>query len=236
MFQDELPSPGDSLSTNSSLVTDHQSYKNSANIIVSPLTCEPVRNPLSVTNSPQNLVNDTLNDSLKLTQISSSLTGFSTVPLTTTSTNLTNATVTKVSNRKQRRAVKIEENLEISSVERRSSRATAGRTSREWGRASTSSTSTTSSRGRKRDIESDSDDSEEEYVYKEARQKNNEASRRSRMNKKAKEIEMCNKASKLEKDNRVLRMKVEELEKLVTSMRNALLKSALNRETRTNMF
>ncbi|KAL2733934.1 hypothetical protein V1478_003632, partial [Vespula squamosa] len=66
--------------------------------------------------------------------------------------------------------------------------------------------------------------------YRESREKNNEASRKSRMNKKAKETEMALRAIELEKDNRILKMKVEELEKLVISMRNALLKSALKKE------
>lgn len=68
------------------------------------------------------------------------------------------------------------------------------------------------------------------------REKNNEASRKSRMNKKAKEVEMSKRSLELEKDNRILKMKVEELEKLVTSMRNALLRSALKREVKSNMF
>lgn len=66
--------------------------------------------------------------------------------------------------------------------------------------------------------------------YRESREKNNEASRKSRMNKKAKESEMATKAIDLERDNRILKMKVEELEKLVTSMRSALLKSAMKKE------
>lgn len=68
------------------------------------------------------------------------------------------------------------------------------------------------------------------YHYRESREKNNEASRKSRMNKKAKECEMSTKAIELERDNRILKMKVEELEKLVTSMRSALLKSAMKKE------
>ncbi|EFN68215.1 hypothetical protein EAG_13126 [Camponotus floridanus] len=83
--------------------------------------------------------------------------------------------------------------------------------------------------GRKRYYE-ESEDSEDDIglsQYRECREKNNEASRRSRMNKKAKESEMSVRAIELERDNKVLKMKVEELEKLVTSMRNALLRSAL---------
>ncbi|XP_026666613.1 uncharacterized protein LOC108632835 [Ceratina calcarata] len=79
-------------------------------------------------------------------------------------------------------------------------------------------------------IDSDSDDHSFVSHYRESREKNNEASRKSRMNKKAKETEMAVKANELERDNRILKMKVEELEKLVTSMRSALLRSALKRE------
>lgn len=65
--------------------------------------------------------------------------------------------------------------------------------------------------------------------YRESREKNNEASRKSRMNKKVKESEMTTKATQLEKDNKVLKMKVEGLEKLVTLMRDALLQFALKK-------
>ncbi|XP_015593423.1 uncharacterized protein LOC107266912 [Cephus cinctus] len=90
-----------------------------------------------------------------------------------------------------------------------------------------------SRRGVKRYTESDSeDDGASDYSYRESRDKNNEASRRSRMNKKAKEREMNKKAIDLEKDNRILKMKVEKLEKVVISMRTALLNSALNKDLR----
>ncbi|XP_012227228.2 uncharacterized protein [Linepithema humile] len=84
--------------------------------------------------------------------------------------------------------------------------------------------------GRKRYYESDSEDDTALSQYRECREKNNEASRRSRMNKKAKESEMSVRAIELERDNKVLKMKVEELEKLVISMRTALLRSALRKE------
>lgn len=84
--------------------------------------------------------------------------------------------------------------------------------------------------GKKRYYESDSEDDTALAQYRECREKNNEASRRSRMNKKAKESEMARRATELERDNKILKMKVEELEKLVTSMRNALLRSALKKE------
>ncbi|XP_077268732.1 uncharacterized protein LOC143900867, partial [Temnothorax americanus] len=92
-------------------------------------------------------------------------------------------------------------------------------------------TKTKDKNGRKRYYEeSDSDDDVALSQYRECREKNNEASRRSRMNKKAKESEMTKRATDLERDNKILKMKVEELEKLVTSMRNALLRSALKKE------
>lgn len=84
--------------------------------------------------------------------------------------------------------------------------------------------------GRKRYYESESEEDVAHLQYRESREKNNEASRKSRMNKKAKESEMVMKAMELERDNRILKMKVEELEKLVTSMRSALLRSALKKE------
>ncbi|CAD1473042.1 unnamed protein product, partial [Heterotrigona itama] len=83
---------------------------------------------------------------------------------------------------------------------------------------------------RKRYTESDSDDRTFASHYRESREKNNEASRKSRMNKKAKETEMAKKAIELERDNKTLKIKVGELEKLVMSMRSALLKSALKKE------
>ncbi|XP_032677837.1 uncharacterized protein LOC116847201, partial [Odontomachus brunneus] len=83
---------------------------------------------------------------------------------------------------------------------------------------------------KKRYYESESDEDIALIQYRESREKNNEASRKSRMNKKVKESEMSVRAIQLEKDNKILKMKVEELEKLVTSMRNALLQSALKKE------
>ncbi|XP_053985456.1 uncharacterized protein LOC128894463, partial [Hylaeus anthracinus] len=82
----------------------------------------------------------------------------------------------------------------------------------------------------RRRVEIDSSERVFASQYRESREKNNEASRKSRMNKKAKECEMTMKAMELERDNRVLKMKVEELEKLVTSMRSALLRSALKKD------
>lgn len=97
-------------------------------------------------------------------------------------------------------------------------------------RIAVTSTKTKDKNERKRYYESDSEDDVALSQYRECREKNNEASRRSRMNKKVKESEMAMKATDLERDNKILKMKVEELEKLVTSMRNALLRSALKKE------
>ncbi|XP_063992632.1 transcription factor VBP-like [Diachasmimorpha longicaudata] len=87
----------------------------------------------------------------------------------------------------------------------------------------------TTNRGKKRSLESDSDDRMSDCSYRENREKNNEASRKSRMNKKAKESEMIARAGQLEKDNTLLKMKVEELEKMVTSLRAAILRSAMKK-------
>lgn len=98
-------------------------------------------------------------------------------------------------------------------------------------RVTITNTKTKDKNGRKRYYEeSDSEDDVMLSQYRECREKNNEASRRSRMNKKVKESEMIMRATELERDNKILKMKVEELEKLVTSMRNALLRSALKKE------
>lgn len=82
---------------------------------------------------------------------------------------------------------------------------------------------------RKRAIDTDSDDLSSNYSYKESREKNNEASRKSRMNKKAKEKEIMLKADDLERNNRLLKIKVEQLDKMVTNMRATILKCVLNR-------
>ncbi|KAL2721913.1 hypothetical protein V1477_020733, partial [Vespula maculifrons] len=74
---------------------------------------------------------------------------------------------------------------------------------------------------RKRSAEETASDTRvDTFSYRESREKNNEASRKSRMNKKAKETEMALRAIELEKDNRILKMKVEELEKLTASEKN----------------
>jgi hypothetical protein len=96
------------------------------------------------------------------------------------------------------------------------------------------SSETARGKGRKRILSNKSESDDDSY--RDTREKNNEASRKSRMNKKAKEQEMMKRAVELEKDNRVLKMKVEELEKLVSSIRNALLRSALKKEIKSDLF
>lgn len=209
-----------SVSTNSSRITDYLDPSTSGNFVaVSPVTCEPLPD-------------------LMLTKISP-------VPSSTSSTTpeppldaVKNTSRSRIS-----KQIKIETSSPIGG--RKSSRSTAGKTSREWGRTSISSDSTWTiassvaapgNRKKKRlrlESESEPDSGKlDNEDYRGARQRNNEASRRSRMNKRAKEFEMSTKASQLEKDNRVLRMRVDELEKLVDSMRNALLRSALKKETK----
>lgn len=59
--------------------------------------------------------------------------------------------------------------------------------------------------------------------YRQLRDRNNEASRKSRATRKAKENELNHSASHLESINRQLTIKAEELEKMVNEMRQALL-------------
>jgi len=60
--------------------------------------------------------------------------------------------------------------------------------------------------------------------YRQLRDRNNEASRKSRATRKARENELNGSASQLEATNRKLAIKAEELEKMVNDMRQALLK------------
>lgn len=168
-------------------------------------------------------------------------------PLATTSSAVLSFTSTKV------KTEEINESMPLSTRRRIETRATSTMTSstpkspvassrrsertriaaiksKERERVAVTSTKTKDKNGRKRYYESDSEDDMALSQYRECREKNNEASRRSRMNKKAKESEMSRRATELERDNKILKMKVEELEKLVTSMRNALLRSALKKE------
>lgn len=65
--------------------------------------------------------------------------------------------------------------------------------------------------------------------YRELRDKNNEASRRSRLNRKMKEQHLEREASDLETRNRKLKVRVSELDKLVNSMRNNLMQMLLKK-------
>jgi hypothetical protein len=63
--------------------------------------------------------------------------------------------------------------------------------------------------------------------YRELRDKNNEASRRSRQNRKARDGEMKEYAAKLASDNRTLKIKADEMERLVKKLREALLEAVV---------
>nr|CAD7444977.1 unnamed protein product [Timema bartmani] len=65
------------------------------------------------------------------------------------------------------------------------------------------------------------------FRYRELRDRNNEASRKSRLNRKAREEEMKEQSDKLEKENQSLRIKAEEMERLVKKMREALLEAVI---------
>ncbi|KAJ9578870.1 hypothetical protein L9F63_004884 [Diploptera punctata] len=68
-------------------------------------------------------------------------------------------------------------------------------------------------------VESDTD------KYRELRDRNNEASRRSRLNTKIREVEMKETAQRLEKENHSLRIRAEQTERLVKKLKEALLES-----------
>lgn len=98
----------------------------------------------------------------------------------------------------------------------------------QWSRKRRSSNSSTS-------VQTDEDDypkhrkPNEDYhssddKYRQLRDRNNEASRKSRATRKARENELNSNASQLEAINRRLIVKAEELEKMVNDMRQALLK------------
>jgi len=63
--------------------------------------------------------------------------------------------------------------------------------------------------------------------YRELRDRNNEASRKSRQNRKARESEMKDTASKLERENQSLKIKADEMERLVKKLREALLEAVV---------
>jgi hypothetical protein len=63
--------------------------------------------------------------------------------------------------------------------------------------------------------------------YRELRDKNNEASRKSRQNRKAREIEMKEYAAELARDNQTLKIKADEMDRLVKKLREALLEAVV---------
>lgn len=63
--------------------------------------------------------------------------------------------------------------------------------------------------------------------YRELRDRNNEASRKSRQNRKARECEMKETAAKLERENQSLKIKADEMERLVKKLREALLEAVM---------
>jgi hypothetical protein len=63
--------------------------------------------------------------------------------------------------------------------------------------------------------------------YRELRDKNNEASRRSRQNRKVRDIEMKAYAAKLVSDNQTLKIKADEMERLVKKLRQELLEAVV---------
>lgn len=65
--------------------------------------------------------------------------------------------------------------------------------------------------------------------YRELRDRNNEASRKSRLTRKARENELGKQAEILTKENMVLKVKVEEMENLVKKLRDALLQSMMKK-------
>ncbi|KAL7292779.1 hypothetical protein TKK_0013607 [Trichogramma kaykai] len=220
-------SPEDSISTNSSRVTDlcgslpQFSVEDSvaAQIAVSPITYEPVVSPPSVENT-----------SLRL-KVEYSM---NTSPSTSTGTS---SPLRPISNDRQLRnvSVKIEKpdspddgsiSTGTETIERRSTRK---RRVRELSvSSSTTTNSTRPTKSRRRSYKSiseshDEDGNDVDDLYRETREKNNEASRKSRMNKKAKEMEMAQQEVELERRNRLLKVRAEYLEKRVSKYREILL-------------
>jgi hypothetical protein len=63
--------------------------------------------------------------------------------------------------------------------------------------------------------------------YRHLRDRNNEASRKSRQNRKCRESEMKETASKLQRENQSLKIKADEMERLVKKLRQALLEAVI---------
>ncbi|KDR23256.1 hypothetical protein L798_07158 [Zootermopsis nevadensis] len=78
-----------------------------------------------------------------------------------------------------------------------------------------------SKRSRQSSVDSDCD------RYRELRDRNNEASRKSRQSRKVREGEMKETAGKLERENQSLKIKADEMERLVKKLREALLEAVM---------
>lgn len=220
LCEDDISSLGDSITTDSSrdINATIKLSNSSPHTVVSPKTCEPVTS--SITTFTGTLKSEReVGDSSCSKELSNPA-----IP----STSL-KPTISSSSSAHQTRTVLKMENFDNLHVERRSMRPRRSQ-------VNDNSSHSGSSRGtNKKRILSDETESDDDS-YRDTREKNNEASRKSRMNKKAKEQDMAKRAIELEKDNRILKMKVEELEKLVSSMRNALLRSALKKEIKSDIF
>ncbi|XP_028146547.1 uncharacterized protein LOC114340034 isoform X2 [Diabrotica virgifera virgifera] len=82
---------------------------------------------------------------------------------------------------------------------------------------------------RTQSISSDCSKDSDVSKYRELRDKNNEASRKSRMKRKVKELEMDKEADELHNKNIKLKAQVEELEKMVNNFRDNLFKIMINK-------
>ncbi|XP_075230889.1 uncharacterized protein LOC142329880 isoform X2 [Lycorma delicatula] len=101
--------------------------------------------------------------------------------------------------------------------------------------SSTSRSSSTVSYTSRRKLSRETDSSDYESVtsgadrYRELRDRNNEASRRSRLNRKSREMEMKQQAVKLEQENKRLKAKADEMERLVKRLREGLMQLVLKK-------
>jgi hypothetical protein len=68
--------------------------------------------------------------------------------------------------------------------------------------------------------------------YRELRDRNNEASRKSRLSRKAGENEMREVAAKLDGENESLKIRLDEMERLVKNLTDTLLKALMKTKTR----
>lgn len=75
--------------------------------------------------------------------------------------------------------------------------------------------------------ENSSSISTQEFKYRELRDKNNEASKRSRMNRKLKELQMEQLADELEEKNKKLRVRADILEEMTKRLKNELMSAIL---------